>query len=323
MKAECTPDGYKLYDVHRSGRNGRGTALITCSNITVKQVVTPAWCSFELSAWTLINGSSRILLAIVYRPPYSTKHPETISSFVSEFSQYPESFVLCTQPILICGDFNIHVDFQDNPNAESFVDLIDCFGLAQHVHFATRVQGHTLHLVITRKMDSIIQDAPISGSFLSDYATVLFHLKGFKSESSAKVMWFRKMKLINIPKFKNDLRNSELLLSTPKHLAGLVNCFDTTLKSIIDKLAPRRKRTMIQRAQAPWLSDEIRSVKRARRIAECNWRSTKSTSDRRTFRLLRNKAIFLMNRSRCEFYTDFISNLSGDERNFLLLQRNC
>ena len=99
VKAECTPDGYKLYDVCRSGRNGEGTGLITRSNIIVKQVDASMWCSFELSEWILISGSSRIRLAIVYRPPYSTKHPVTISSFISEFSQYLESFVLCTEPI--------------------------------------------------------------------------------------------------------------------------------------------------------------------------------------------------------------------------------
>ena len=84
---------------------------------------------------------------------------------------------------MLCDDFNIHVDVEDNPHAESFGDLIDSFGLAQHVHFETHVQGHTLDLVITRKMDSIIQDAPISGSFLSNHATVLFNLNhGFKSQ---------------------------------------------------------------------------------------------------------------------------------------------
>ena len=51
VKAECTPQGYKPYDVHRSGRNGGGTALITCSNIIVRKVVAPTWCSFELSEW--------------------------------------------------------------------------------------------------------------------------------------------------------------------------------------------------------------------------------------------------------------------------------
>ena len=73
-------------------------------------------------------------------------------------------------------------------------------------------------------------------------------------------------------------------------------------------------KTMIQRAQTPWLSDEIRSVKRLRGIAKRNWRSTKSESDRRTFKLLWNKAVFLMNKSRCEFYADFISKISGNQR---------
>ena len=49
---------------------------------------------------------------------------------------------------------------------------------------------------------------------------------------------FGKLNLSMWPKFKNDLRNSELLLNTSKHLADLSNCFSTTLQSIIDKHAP-------------------------------------------------------------------------------------
>ncbi|CAH3196247.1 unnamed protein product [Porites evermanni] len=67
------------------------------------------------------------------------------------YDYYLESFGLCTEPILLCSDFNIQVDVQDNPNVESFLDLIDFLGLVQHVHFVTHVQGHTLDLVITRK----------------------------------------------------------------------------------------------------------------------------------------------------------------------------
>ena len=61
------------------------------------------------------------------------------------------------------------------------------------------------------------------------------------------------------------------------------------------------------------LSNETRSAKCHQRTAEHNWRSTKSESDRRTFKLFRNKAVFLTNKSCCEFYTDFISNISGNQ----------
>ena len=205
--------------------------MITRSNIIVKQVVAPTWCSFEFSEWILIDGSFRLRLAVVYRPPYSTKHPVTISSFVSEFSQCLESFVLCTEPILLCGDFNIHVDVEDNPDAESFVDLIDSFGLAQHVRFARTYTGFS-HNQENGQYHSKRTNFRL---FSIRPATVLFNLNGFKSQSSAKETWFRKIKSINLPKFKNDLRNSELLPNTPKRLAHPVDCFGTTLKSIIEK----------------------------------------------------------------------------------------
>ena len=119
------------------------------------------------------------------------------------------------------------------------------------------------------------------------------------------------------------LRTSELLLNTPHHLVDLVNCFNTTLKSITDKHAPWRKRSMTQRAQAPWSSDEIRSAERHRRIAERNWRSSKSESDWRAFKLLRNKVVFLMNKYRREFYTDFVGNFSDDQRKLFAATKNC
>ena len=74
---------------------------------------------------------------------------------------------------------------------------------------------------LTRKMDSIIQDTPISGSFL------LFNLKGSKSEFSAKEVWFRKIKSINLPKYKNYLKaavsSHYCFLSMPANFLRLSN----------------------------------------------------------------------------------------------------
>ena len=67
-----------------------------------------------------------------------------------------------------------------------------------------------------------------------------FNLKGSKSESSAKEVWFRKIKSINLPKFKNDIRTSELLPNTPNHLVDLVNCFNTTLNGKKINLQPTK-----------------------------------------------------------------------------------
>ena len=46
--------------------------------------------------------------------------------------------------------------------------------LKQHVSLPTHVHGHVLDLIITRLSDTIVLDAPIIDSFLSDHATVYF-----------------------------------------------------------------------------------------------------------------------------------------------------
>ena len=71
---------------------------------------------------------------------------------------------------------NIHVDVSDDADAINFLDLLECMGLTQHVITPTHRSGHTLDLVITRDLDSLVQASPISDSFLSDHCTVLFEL---------------------------------------------------------------------------------------------------------------------------------------------------
>ena len=65
---------------------------------------------FAFSEWILKHGSFTLWIIIVYPPPYSTNHPVTIRTFVTESSTYLESIVMSSEPLLITEDFNIHVD---------------------------------------------------------------------------------------------------------------------------------------------------------------------------------------------------------------------
>ena len=42
--------------------------------------------------------------------------------------------ILCSEPIIITGDFNIHVDDLSDHNAIILLDMLECFGLQQHVN---------------------------------------------------------------------------------------------------------------------------------------------------------------------------------------------
>ena len=98
----------------------------------------------------LTSNSWRVRLAVVYRPPSCVK------TFFNEFATYVES-LMCLEPILITGHFNFHVDNSMDLHASAFLDLLDSLNLDQHVHSVTQVTGHMLDLIITHKMDNIIE----------------------------------------------------------------------------------------------------------------------------------------------------------------------
>ena len=313
-RQECVPDGYKLLDHARAGRTGGGTALLYISNITVKKVNGNETKSFEFSEWIVTTSSSRFRVVIIYRIPYSSKHPVTVNTFMSEFSVFLESLVLCTEPVLICGDFNIHVNDKNDATAQAFLELITSMGLQQHVWFPTHKSGHTLDLIITRKTDSIIANNPVPGYFISDHVTIQCGLKMCKPNVVTKEISYRKVKAIDWDSFKRDLRSSELLQQTPIALDDLVTSYNSTLSNVLNKHAPVRTRTTVLRPLVPWFTEEIRASKRLRRRSERRWRKTKLSADFLIFKAAKNRTTYLMNLARKAYYINFVHENGNNQR---------
>jgi exonuclease III len=97
-----------------------------------------------------------IKLVGVYRPPSSTNYPQPVSLFFEAFSTYLEHIVISTERLLISGDFNFHVESTDDTNVKRFCELLETFGLTQHVACPTHTSGHTLDLIISRSINDVI-----------------------------------------------------------------------------------------------------------------------------------------------------------------------
>lgn len=91
----------------RANKTGGGTALLSRDGIEVVKVLSTDKSSFEVSEWLVSTGVTRLRVIIVYRPPYSI--------FINEFTDYLESVVMSSEPLIISGDFNIHVDMSHSP----------------------------------------------------------------------------------------------------------------------------------------------------------------------------------------------------------------
>ena len=71
----------------------------------------------------------------------------------------------------------------------------------------------------------------------------------------------RKLKNIDIAAFSADIAFSMLCASVNwDNIDALSDCFNKTLTDLLDKFAPLKTRTMINRPKVPWFNDNIKQL---------------------------------------------------------------
>lgn len=137
-----------------------------------------------------------------------------------------------------------------------------------------------------------------------------------------KEISFRQLKSIDMDSLRVDLKESELCSKEFTDLDELVTCYNSTLSSMLDKYAPLKTKTLLNRKCVPWFNKEIKDAIKARRRAERKWRKSKLAQDLDVFKLKKNQATFLMNQVRSDYYTSLIQNNSSDQRNLFKVTKS-
>jgi len=309
---EICPAGYNLLHVPRESRGG-GVGLMhkKCFKIMKRPLDGLSFTSFELIHLSLRYSSSDITLVIVYRPPNN----QSISTFFDEFSNLLEKLAITPSKLLILGDFNFHVDTTD-PTAVRFINLLESFNLTQLVTVPTHKSGHTLDLVICREDEKILNNLTIIDPVISDHLAVRCSLSLNKPAFERKELSYRKLRSMDLSKLKDDIANSDLLLSVnhPIELEDLVDKYYSELSSVLNKHAPIKKRIITLRPASPWYSTDIKVAKCKRRKLERRWRSTRLTIDRELFVKQSNVVNKLIATTKHEFYSSFITDNKSDQQ---------
>ena len=175
------------------------------------------------------------LLVVLYRPPAGN-----LTEFIDDFSDFLTKIFLCDRPLLIVGDFNIHIDDPGDSQARTFLERINTFGLVQHVRQATHSGGHILDLVLTKDlMPTGLSICPLT---ISDHCSVSFDL-GLPvcQRLLPELILRRDLISLDQQKFLQNLHETGVF-KTPTAPA---ECLDTEvdflnckLKCTLDKLAP-------------------------------------------------------------------------------------
>ena len=100
---------------------------------------------------TLWNNT--INLSVIYRPP-----DKSVFSFADDFLNYMENNINSAGKKLFTGDFNIHVKDQGNSDTRNLQEVLDSFGLTNHIGFDTHHLENMLDLVITYARYNLIRN---------------------------------------------------------------------------------------------------------------------------------------------------------------------
>ena len=119
---------YKMDECHRKGRKGGGLALIAKCNLKVKREEHRITAKLGYVKWKVTSSNSFLNILGIYRPPNSG-----VPQFLDIFMEILVDIVTSITNIVVLGDFNIHVNKIEDPNAGIFLDTMTALGMKQHV----------------------------------------------------------------------------------------------------------------------------------------------------------------------------------------------
>ena len=152
------------------------------------------------------------------------------------------------------------------------------------------------------------------GDFISDHCLVTCALSTCSPGWPTARILVRALKSIDTDSFTADIRDLALLSSPADSLDGLVQQYNDGLRSVLDKHAPLRPKTVVLRPTVPWWNNEIREAKKRVRKAERVWRKKGLTVLYETYINLLVDFSTLLRRVKINYYREKIAELNGDSR---------
>ena len=254
-------------------------------------------------------GDKHFLLLGVYRPG-----SQALSAvFFDELSAVFELPAVHSCPVVVCGDFNIHVDQSSDSHTTRPTLLL--------MHSAChRTDSHSwpdiLNLVITTATARVL-DLRV-GDMISDHALVHFTLHVSKPASAAEYVTRRAWRRLSHDAFATELAASKLCcdLETCESISidELVQLCNHVLTKLLDKHCPRVTVRRIDRQAPPWFDADCCSARRHVRATERRYRRTRMEEDRKVWCTELQALRQLYEERQCSYWHEQIVESKGNTK---------
>ena len=239
-------DSYRIALMNReSGLRGGGLALIYKDTLDCKLIEKGQSHTFEYAHWDILGHNMTLSLLAIYHPPPSSKHRHTVNEFVTEFVNFlADILVHFTGGLIIAGDFNIHVNDEDNDDAQQFLSATEALGFDQLVDFCTHKSGNILDLMFTCIGNKIKCVNIKSDGFILHHCLIQSQLTLVQNSCSIVQKVSRNFKYLDFEKFWNDANLDDL--SKPvedcenTNIEEFLNTCNDSITHSLDKHTPIR-----------------------------------------------------------------------------------
>lgn len=284
---ELNKDGFSMKNSFRNdGRKGGGLALVYRDMYKIQLVEEKYARTYHSVKWKLTMKNTHLHILGIYRPPPSTVHTTTISQFTDEFLENLQDDIISSTNLIILGDFNIHIDDDNDADAQTFKDCTTAIGLEQHIGSYTHNQGHTLDHIYTLVGGEPQVHNCQTQSFISDHCLVTADINIQRGDIERCTITSRNYKDFQLSQFRNDLKFKWSENST---LDELVQEYKSTAESCMNKHAPKVTKRVTKRKSELWYNEQIREQKRTVRRRERVWRRYAEDHQWKAYTIERNR----------------------------------
>ena len=301
------PCGYSIISRPRLIKRGGGLAVIIKNDLHSKQQACVSFSTFEVLLVQVTSSAKSFAIATIYRPPGS------LGNFLVDLSDFLSTLVAKYNDFILVGDFNIHVDIASDDSSKKLRDLLQNFGLRQHVKFPTHNGGHILDLVISRTDTELVKDVSVVEG-ISDHHGILADLNVKTQKRSVVKKTFHQFKKLDMIKFQQDILNSELCTNPSFEVNALAEQYHQVVSNLVSVHVPVITSTVTCRPPAPWYTQEIALARQKRRQLERHWRKTKLTVDREMFVTQKLLVNSMLASAKAKYYTDLVKSQSHNPR---------
>ena len=131
-----------------------------------------------------------------------------------------------------------------------------------------------------------------------------------------------KLRAIDVEHFKRDIAASRVLHNFHGFSDELLSCYNDGMRSLVDKHAPLRTKTIHLRPNSPWYTEELHGAKHLRRRLERKWRQTRLHVDHQIYRQQCTHVNKLIRQTRISYYSNKIAECGHDTKGLYRIARH-